>query len=175
MGQQIGTVSLRWGWLATMFCTCRCTSHPLIGEDIKGHISRPHFLSPRSRESDLVWIFMGAPGPGASMHVSNNVEKECLYIYMHKNTDVAHYLMNACRCGTLFNECAKVQNPQCHEFMPQTFLGGMTTGNSRNLPMHMHTLYADGSAGSLQQSGFRENPTNLLTSLSCLLSTLQYF
>ena len=30
------------------------------------------------------------------------------------------------------NECTKVQNPRCHEFMPQTLLGGTTNGNSQN-------------------------------------------
>ena len=38
---------------------------------------------------------MGAPGPGASMHVSNNIEKECLYMYMHKNTEVATSVFKA--------------------------------------------------------------------------------
>jgi hypothetical protein len=48
---------------------CRSTSDPRIAKEIKSLISIPYFISPMNSESDLTWIFMGAPGPGASMHV----------------------------------------------------------------------------------------------------------
>ena len=84
---------------------------------------------------------------------------------------------------TLCNECTKVQNSlrhACHE-SGQTLLGGMINGNSQNsaynqLSATVNTImrmrafcrkiddYMYGfqwrSAGSLQRSGFRENPTN---------------
>ena len=34
------------------------------------HIRSPYFIPPTLNNGDLAWIFMGAPGPGASIHVS---------------------------------------------------------------------------------------------------------
>lgn len=48
---------------------CRSTNDPHIAQEIKSLVSIPHFISPMNMENDLIWIFMGAPGPGASMHV----------------------------------------------------------------------------------------------------------
>ena len=48
----------------------RSTIDSNIGKEIKTLIMIPYFLSPLNHESTLTWIFMGAPGPGASMHVS---------------------------------------------------------------------------------------------------------
>ena len=48
---------------------CRSTSDPRIAKDIKSLTSIPYFISPMNSENDLTWIFMGAPGPGASRHV----------------------------------------------------------------------------------------------------------
>jgi hypothetical protein len=47
------------------------TSDPQVGEEIRVHTSTPHFLAPVSRKNELTWIFMGAPGPGASMHIDS--------------------------------------------------------------------------------------------------------
>ena len=47
----------------------RSTSNPHIGQEIVSHIITPDFLPPEPTGMRLAWIFMGAPGPGASMHV----------------------------------------------------------------------------------------------------------
>lgn len=49
---------------------CRSTSDPNIGEELQRHIEAPYFIPPGLSHLDLSWIFMGAPGPGASIHVS---------------------------------------------------------------------------------------------------------
>lgn len=55
------------------FLHVRSTTDPYIGKDILSHTTTPHFLSPVNRNNDIIWIFMGAPGPGASMHVSAHI------------------------------------------------------------------------------------------------------
>ena len=52
------------------FFFCRSTSDPNIGEELQKHIEAPYFIPPGLSHLDLSWIFMGAPGPGASIHVS---------------------------------------------------------------------------------------------------------
>ncbi len=39
---------------------------------MRKHIRDPYFLPPNTSEKHLAWIFMGSPGPGASLHVSIN-------------------------------------------------------------------------------------------------------
>jgi histone arginine demethylase JMJD6 len=62
--ERAAMISERWyiGW---------STSDPRIAKEIKSLISIPYFISPMNSESDLTWIFMGAPGPGASMHIDS--------------------------------------------------------------------------------------------------------
>ena len=48
----------------------RSTVDPDIGDELRKHVKQPYFLPPRSSLTDIAWIFMGAPGPGADMHVS---------------------------------------------------------------------------------------------------------
>lgn len=50
----------------------RSTSDPNIGAQLRKHISSPYFIPPGHSHMDLAWIFMGAPGPGASIHVSTS-------------------------------------------------------------------------------------------------------
>ncbi|XP_064407010.1 uncharacterized protein LOC135351832 isoform X3 [Halichondria panicea] len=45
------------------------SSEPNIGEEMRKHIRSPYFIPPTLNNGDLAWIFMGAPGPGASIHV----------------------------------------------------------------------------------------------------------
>ena len=47
----------------------RSTSEPNVGKEIRKHIRSPYFIPPTLNNADLAWIFMGAPGPGASIHV----------------------------------------------------------------------------------------------------------
>ena len=48
----------------------RSTSDPHIGEELQRHIEAPYFIPPGLSHLELSWIFMGAPGPGANIHVS---------------------------------------------------------------------------------------------------------
>ena len=50
----------------------RSTSDPDIGEELQRHIEAPYFIPPGLSHLDLSWIFMGAPGPGASIHVNSS-------------------------------------------------------------------------------------------------------
>lgn len=44
--------------------------NPKVAEVLRQHYGRPYFL-PRSSENNAIdWIFMGGPGLGAHMHVS---------------------------------------------------------------------------------------------------------
>lgn len=47
----------------------RSTTDPFIGEELRKHLKEPYFLPPKASDSHLAWIFMGSPGPGASLHV----------------------------------------------------------------------------------------------------------
>lgn len=53
-----------------MISFLRSTSDPFIGEELRKHVEVPYFLPYKSNEDNLAWIFMGAPGPGAGLHVS---------------------------------------------------------------------------------------------------------
>ena len=55
----------------------RSTDDPIVGAELKKHMRDPYFLPPHSSEKNLAWIFMGSPGPGASLHVSNRVQYIC--------------------------------------------------------------------------------------------------
>ena len=48
---------------------CRSTDDEYIGEELRKHVREPYFLPPHSSDTHLAWIFMGAPGKGASLHV----------------------------------------------------------------------------------------------------------
>lgn len=48
------------------------------------HVPLPSFLSPMNQDNTLTWIFMGAPGPGASMHV-------CIVYYIILVTLIVSY------------------------------------------------------------------------------------
>lgn len=48
---------------------CRSTFDPNIGSELYKHIKTPPFIPPSLNEPQLAWIFMGSPGPGASIHV----------------------------------------------------------------------------------------------------------
>ena len=49
--------------------SCRSTDDEYIGEELRKHVQEPYFLPPFSSDTHLAWIFMGAPGKGASLHV----------------------------------------------------------------------------------------------------------
>jgi hypothetical protein len=52
-------------------CVCsRSNCDPRVGEELRRHYQRPPFLPEQADTSATDWIFMGGPGPGASMHVS---------------------------------------------------------------------------------------------------------
>ena len=53
-----------------IFMSGRSTSDPHIGEELQRHIEAPYFIPPGLSHLELSWIFMGAPGPGANIHVS---------------------------------------------------------------------------------------------------------
>ena len=86
-------------------------------------------------------------------------------------------------CSNSGFQSTKVQNPPCHELMP--LVDRLVNGNSQNVTCHIGHLQrgktimrmcafcrkmADSmyglSAGSLQRSRFRENSTNILTSVA---------
>lgn len=48
----------------------RSTDDAVVGKEMKKHTREPYFLPPDTSEKELAWIFMGSPGPGASLHVS---------------------------------------------------------------------------------------------------------
>ena len=48
----------------------RSNCHPEIAKELRKHYQRPYFLPEDSESSNIDWIFMGGPGPGAFIHVS---------------------------------------------------------------------------------------------------------
>ena len=56
-------------YLYTYTFTLRSTFDPNVGDEIRKHIKTPPFIPPPLNEAELAWIFMGAPGPGANIHV----------------------------------------------------------------------------------------------------------
>ena len=58
-----------------MFCY-RSTDDKYIGEELRKHVREPYFLPPHSSDTNLAWIFMGAPGKGASLHVGGRKGRE---------------------------------------------------------------------------------------------------
>lgn len=51
----------------------RSNCNPQVMEVLRKHYSRPHFLPADSESSAIDWIFMGWPGRGASIHVSEPI------------------------------------------------------------------------------------------------------
>ncbi|XP_003382910.1 PREDICTED: uncharacterized protein LOC100641282 [Amphimedon queenslandica] len=45
------------------------TTDNFVGEELRKHVKVPYFLPPVPSEDNLAWIFMGAPGPGAGLHI----------------------------------------------------------------------------------------------------------
>lgn len=56
--------------LSCVSCFFRSTDDPVIGAELRKYISQPYFLPGSSVDENVAWIFMGSPGPGASLHVS---------------------------------------------------------------------------------------------------------
>ena len=53
-----------------MLLLFRSSNDEFIGKELRRHVKDPPFLPPGFSEHFIAWIFMGSPGPGASMHVS---------------------------------------------------------------------------------------------------------
>lgn len=56
-------------WAIHSLDPSRSTADPSIGEELQKHFSTPYFIPASFSQPQLAWIFMGAPGPGASIHV----------------------------------------------------------------------------------------------------------
>ena len=49
----------------------RSNCDPVIREKLRNYYSKPAFIPDDAETGDQDWIFMGGPGPGAPIHVSN--------------------------------------------------------------------------------------------------------
>ena len=61
----------------------RSSNDEFIGKELRKHVRDPSFLPPAFSEQFIAWIFMGSPGPGASLHVSDNHHYSPLVLRMY--------------------------------------------------------------------------------------------
>ena len=76
----------------------RSTADPSIGQELQKHFSTPYFIPASSSQPELAWIFMGAPGPGASIHVRRQRHTVLQYYQdrcMNLVSTVRHILVKA--------------------------------------------------------------------------------
>ena len=53
------------------FVSYRSNCDPVVRNELRKYYNRPYFIPQDAETGDLDWIFMGGPGPGAPIHVSD--------------------------------------------------------------------------------------------------------
>ena len=65
-------------------CLCfRSNCDPFVREELRKYYTKPGFLPDDAETGDQDWIFMGGPGPGAPIHVSNHLHPTELQLSLY--------------------------------------------------------------------------------------------